>query len=123
MEVGNSKEGDTGSPPRQRFYIELKPGETTIVSWKKLLKDAAANKANPSQSQNQTAAAATAAADVAVEPASVDTAQQEAQFALAVNNFMLCKLDYEIHPNDKENSMIGKSVISHLERDAVCVDE
>ncbi|KAL9233358.1 hypothetical protein vseg_008373 [Gypsophila vaccaria] len=25
---------------RQRFYIELKPGETVIVSWKKLLRDA-----------------------------------------------------------------------------------
>lgn len=28
---------------RQRFTIELRPGETTIVSWKKLLKDAGLN--------------------------------------------------------------------------------
>lgn len=27
---------------RQRFTVELRPGETTIVSWKKLLKDATA---------------------------------------------------------------------------------
>ncbi|XP_061950246.1 ubinuclein-1-like isoform X4 [Populus nigra] len=78
MEVGNTKQGDTGSPPRQRFYIELNPGETTIVSWKKLLKDAAANKASSSQSQNQT----TTAIDAVVEPASVDTDRQEAQFSL-----------------------------------------
>jgi hypothetical protein len=78
MEAGHAKEGDTSSPPRQRFYIELKPGETTIVSWKKLLKDAAANKASSSQSQNQT----TTAIDAVVEPASVDTDRQEAQFSL-----------------------------------------
>ncbi|XP_011022885.1 PREDICTED: uncharacterized protein LOC105124533 isoform X3 [Populus euphratica] len=78
MEVGNTKQGDTGSPPRQRFYIELNPGETTIVSWKKLLKDAAANKASSSQSQNQT----TPAIDAVVAPASVDTDRQEAQFSL-----------------------------------------
>lgn len=78
MEVGNTKQGDTGSPPRQRFCIELNPGETTIVSWKKLLKDAAANKASSSQSQNQT----TTAIDAVVEPASVDTDRQEAQFSL-----------------------------------------
>lgn len=78
MEVGNTKEGDNGSPPRQRFCIELKPGETTIVSWKKLLKDAGANRASSSQSQNRTATAV----DVVVKPASVDTAQQEAQFSL-----------------------------------------
>ena len=78
MEVGNTKQGDTGSPPRQRFCIELNPGETTIVSWKKLLKDAAANKASSSQSQNQT----TTAIDAIVEPASVDTDRQEAQFSL-----------------------------------------
>ncbi|XP_010674418.2 ubinuclein-1 [Beta vulgaris subsp. vulgaris] len=28
------------STQRQRFYVELKPGETTIVSWKKLLRKA-----------------------------------------------------------------------------------
>jgi hypothetical protein len=48
------------------------------VSWKKLLKDAAANKASSSQSQNQT----TTAIDAVVEPASVDTDRQEAQFSL-----------------------------------------
>ena len=82
MEVGHAKEGDTSSPPRQRFYIELKPGETTIVSWKKLLKDAAANKANPSHSNNQIAAAAASTSAFVMEPASVETAQQEALFAL-----------------------------------------
>lgn len=29
---------------RQRFTVELRPGETTIVSWKKLLKDAGLSK-------------------------------------------------------------------------------
>jgi hypothetical protein len=85
MEAGHAKEGDTSSPPRQRFYIELKPGETTIVSWKKLLKDAAANKANPSHSNNQTAAAGASTSAFVMEPASVGTAQQEAQFALVRN--------------------------------------
>ncbi|MBA0683231.1 hypothetical protein Goari_024903 [Gossypium aridum] len=28
------------SASRQRFTIELRPGETTIVSWKRLIKDA-----------------------------------------------------------------------------------
>lgn len=31
---------------RQRFTIELRPGETTIVSWKKLIKDAGVSKPN-----------------------------------------------------------------------------
>lgn len=40
---------DSSKPPssscirigdRQLFHVELRPGETTIVSWKKLLKDA-----------------------------------------------------------------------------------
>jgi len=82
MEAGHAKEGDTSSPPRQRFYIELKPGETTIVSWKKLLKDATANKANPSHSNNLTSAAGASTSAFVMEPASVETAQQEAQFAL-----------------------------------------
>ena len=33
---------------RQRFQVELRPGETTIVSWKKLVKDA--NRASASVS-------------------------------------------------------------------------
>jgi hypothetical protein len=28
------------NPSRQRFHVELKEGETTVVSWKKLVKDA-----------------------------------------------------------------------------------
>lgn len=35
---------------RQRFTVELRPGETTIVSWKKLLKDAARASGGPSTS-------------------------------------------------------------------------
>ncbi|KAG6767383.1 hypothetical protein POTOM_028587 [Populus tomentosa] len=84
MDVGNTKQGDTGSPPRQRFHIELNPGETTIVSWKKLLKDAAANRASSSQSQNQT----TTDIDAVVAPAKVDTDRQEAQFSL------VCRVAY-----------------------------
>lgn len=46
--------GESSRPPssfvktgdRQVFTVELRPGETTIVSWKKLLKDA--NKVNGS---------------------------------------------------------------------------
>lgn len=38
MDVDNSC--SSASSSRQRFYIELKPGETTIVSWKKLIKEA-----------------------------------------------------------------------------------
>ncbi|KAL2500897.1 Wound-responsive family protein [Forsythia ovata] len=33
---------------RQRFIVELRPGKTTIVSWKKLLKDATFGKLNGS---------------------------------------------------------------------------
>ncbi|KAI5587752.1 hypothetical protein POPTR_005G067800v4 [Populus trichocarpa] len=110
MEAGHAKEGDTSSPPRQRFYIELKPGETTIVSWKKLLKDAAANKANPSHSNNQTAAAAAGASTSAfvMEPASVETAQQEAQFALG-------QLTKPIPKNAPSSSRLG-SVIEKIEQ-------
>ncbi|KAJ8447173.1 hypothetical protein Cgig2_022902 [Carnegiea gigantea] len=36
--VGSSAAASTQSQ-RQRFYVELKPGETTIVSWKKLLRE------------------------------------------------------------------------------------
>lgn len=36
---------------RQMFTVELRPGETTIVSWKKLLKDA--TKPNGSASTSQ----------------------------------------------------------------------
>lgn len=31
---------------RRRFTVELRPGETTIVSWKKLLKDATKSNVN-----------------------------------------------------------------------------
>ncbi|XP_011031130.1 PREDICTED: ubinuclein-1-like isoform X6 [Populus euphratica] len=110
MEAGHAKEGDTSSPPRQRFYIELKPGETTIVSWKKLLKDAAANKANPSHSNNRTAAAAAGAStsSFVMEPASVETAQQEAQFALG-------QLTKPIPKNAPSSSRLG-SVIEKIEQ-------
>ncbi|KAG6775335.1 hypothetical protein POTOM_018779 [Populus tomentosa] len=121
MEAGHAKEGDTSSPPRQRFYIELKPGETTIVSWKKLLKDAAANKANPSHSNNQTAAAAASTSAFVMEPASGETAQQEALFALGMD---LCIRNCTNHisvalrcnayhmPLLEKNPMIGKCDIS-----------
>ncbi|XP_061970440.1 ubinuclein-1-like isoform X5 [Populus nigra] len=108
MEAGHAKEGDTSSPPRQRFYIELKPGETTIVSWKKLLKDAAANKANPSHSNNQTAAAGASTSAFVMEPASVETAQQEAQFALG-------QLTKPIPKNAPSSSRLG-SVIEKIEQ-------
>lgn len=50
--TGNGGAGDSSrasssflkSGDRQMFTVELRPGETTIVSWKKLVKDA--NKAN-----------------------------------------------------------------------------
>ncbi|XP_034890877.1 ubinuclein-1 isoform X2 [Populus alba] len=108
MEAGHAKEGDTSSPPRQRFYIELKPGETTIVSWKKLLKDAAANKANPSHSNNQTAAAAASTSAFVMEPASGETAQQEALFALG-------QLTKPIPKNAPSSSRLG-SVIEKTEQ-------
>lgn len=49
---GGAGAGDSSRPPssfvkkgdRQMFTVELRPGETTIVSWKKLVKDA--NKVN-----------------------------------------------------------------------------
>lgn len=36
------------SHPRQRFTVELSPGETTIVSWKRLLRNAKKAKSSPS---------------------------------------------------------------------------
>ena len=44
---------------RTRFTVELRPGETTIVSWKKLMKDAA--KADGTSSSAAAAATAVAA--------------------------------------------------------------
>lgn len=41
--AGSSFESAGG---RLRFTVELRPGETTIVSWKKLLKEANASKSN-----------------------------------------------------------------------------
>ncbi|KAL2538476.1 wound-responsive family protein [Forsythia ovata] len=57
VEGGGGPESGLGSKPttsyesaggRQRFIVELRPGETTIVSWKKLLKDATSGKLNGS---------------------------------------------------------------------------
>ena len=54
--VDNNSSSSTAPAPapdtdRQRFYIELRPGETTIVSWKKLIKEAEKNK-NKNKSNN-----------------------------------------------------------------------
>ncbi|KAL3504271.1 hypothetical protein ACH5RR_034112 [Cinchona calisaya] len=43
---------------RQRFTVELRPGETTIVSWKKLLKDAASGGGGGGTSTSSSAVAA-----------------------------------------------------------------
>ena len=51
---------------RTRFTVELRPGETTIVSWKKLMKDAA--KADGVSFSSTTKAAAAAVAVAAPEP-------------------------------------------------------
>ncbi|XP_071723509.1 ubinuclein-1-like [Rutidosis leptorrhynchoides] len=53
MEFGDGDPGSSSSShswlmgPRQRFDIELRPGETTIVSWKRLVKDAVNKKSPP----------------------------------------------------------------------------
>ncbi|KAL8141260.1 hypothetical protein V2J09_007281 [Rumex salicifolius] len=54
------KQGD-----RTRFTVELRPGETTIVSWKKLMKDVTkANGPAPSSSLGVAVAAATSAPEI-----------------------------------------------------------
>lgn len=54
---------------RTRFTVELRPGETTIVSWKKLMKDAAkADGVSFSSTTKAAAAAASVAAAAAPEP-------------------------------------------------------
>lgn len=54
IDVGVLESGSASKPmstceshgDRLRFTVELRPGETTIVSWKKLLKEAATSKNN-----------------------------------------------------------------------------
>ncbi|KAF9599845.1 hypothetical protein IFM89_001791 [Coptis chinensis] len=48
----------SSSKPRQRFSIELKTDETTIVSWKKLVKESINNNNNNNPSVSSSAAAA-----------------------------------------------------------------
>ncbi|KAI3672926.1 hypothetical protein L6452_39029 [Arctium lappa] len=74
---------------RQRFEVELRPGETTIVSWKKLIKDAnkAANNKNDNKAPPVSAppvplpVAANPALDSRIAPISGDTAEDEANDA------------------------------------------
>ncbi|XP_023731841.1 ubinuclein-1 isoform X1 [Lactuca sativa] len=71
---------------RQRFEVELRPGETTIVSWKKLVKDA--NKAAKNNIENKAPTvsappvplpvAANPALDSRIAPPSGDAAENEA---------------------------------------------
>lgn len=56
---------------RLRFYIELKPGETTIVSWKKLIKEANNNNKNSNKTDPPT-----------ILTPSVQQKAEEVQFAL-----------------------------------------
>ncbi|KAF5467909.1 hypothetical protein F2P56_012113 [Juglans regia] len=68
---------------RQVFTVELRPGETTIVSWKKLLKDA--NKVNGSTSSSVPEPAANV--HPALEPCIVPPTENEENDAAAPNRF------------------------------------
>lgn len=57
----DSKEA-LSSAKRQMFAVELKPEETTIVSWKKLLKEAGRGSARPNDSAGVPAAGPASAA-------------------------------------------------------------
>ncbi|KAJ8450330.1 hypothetical protein Cgig2_004787 [Carnegiea gigantea] len=79
-EEGGAAAGDSSSAARvkssfvkvgdrTRFTVELRPGETTIVSWKKLMKDAAkADGVSFSSTTKAAAAAVAVAAAAATEP-------------------------------------------------------
>lgn len=54
---------------RTRFTVELRPGETTIVSWKKLMKDAAKAEGGAATATAATATAAAASTAVAATAA------------------------------------------------------
>ncbi|CAH1454246.1 unnamed protein product [Lactuca virosa] len=54
---------------RQRFEVELRPGETTIVSWKKLVKDANKAAKNNIENKSPTVSAPPVPLPVAVNPA------------------------------------------------------
>ncbi|XP_057540145.1 ubinuclein-2-like isoform X3 [Amaranthus tricolor] len=49
----DEQNGIIQSTERQRFYIELVPGETTIVSWKKLVKEAAREREREREKEKQ----------------------------------------------------------------------
>uniref|UniRef100_A0ACD5TLJ4 Uncharacterized protein n=1 Tax=Avena sativa TaxID=4498 RepID=A0ACD5TLJ4_AVESA len=86
-----------GGGGRQIFSVELRPGETTIVSWKKLLKEAGPGAALP---PSQPAAAA-----AAVQPVVGPLAGPSAAVHPAEND-----------PNDPSQSNRFNSVIEKIER-------
>ncbi|XP_031393427.1 ubinuclein-1-like isoform X1 [Punica granatum] len=77
------------SGDRQVFTVELRPGDTTIVSWKKLLKDANKVRNGSSASASAAGPSSSAAAQAALEPRPLPghVMENEANDAAAPNRF------------------------------------
>ncbi|KAK3211438.1 hypothetical protein Dsin_016144 [Dipteronia sinensis] len=114
--VDNNSSSSTAPAPapatdRQRFYIELRPGETTIVSWKKLIKEAEKNK-NKNKSNNPSPDPAPAPASAVVTSnddeaykvqAALDEYFQDENPTTKYNNFIVNKEKLE-HLNEPISS-------------------
>ncbi|KAI9166113.1 hypothetical protein LWI28_026486 [Acer negundo] len=107
--VDNNSSSSTAPAPatdRQRFYIELRPGETTIVSWKKLIKEAEKNKnKNKNKSNNPSPDPAPAPASAVVTSnddeaykvqAALDEYFQDENPTTKYNNFIVNKEKLEL---------------------------
>ncbi|KAL5820134.1 hypothetical protein ACOSQ4_023976 [Xanthoceras sorbifolium] len=103
MEVDNSSSSTcSASSSRQRFNIELRPGETTIVSWKKLIKEA--NKSTSSPAPAPAPAVVTASAHEAHKvQVALDEYFQDENPTTKYNNFIVNKEKSE-HLNEPISS-------------------
>ncbi|XP_016457656.2 ubinuclein-1 isoform X1 [Nicotiana tabacum] len=66
--VGRTSTSYEAAAGRRRFTVELRPGETTIVSWKKLLKDATISQSNAPNGAGPAPTTSSAAAAAVIQP-------------------------------------------------------
>lgn len=62
--VGRASTSYEAAGGRQRFTVELRPGETTIVSWKKLLKETTGLQSNGNRTPGPAPSSSAAAAEL-----------------------------------------------------------
>lgn len=66
--VGRTSTSYEAAAGRRRFTVELRPGETTIVSWKKLLKDATISQSNAPNGTAPAPTTSSAASAAGIQP-------------------------------------------------------